>query len=133
LLAIVLVFVVSLGNRPQGSKTIYLCCFALFATIMGIMLYVVGSSLYHTLSKLSWADATNILQSPTVYSTLLSVAATYGIYFLSSLLYFEPWHMITSFLQYMLFLPSFTNILMVYACEYLGFPAGGSIYYLNLL
>ena len=121
LLAIVLVFVASLGNRPQGSKTLYLCCFFIFSAIMGIMLYVVGSSLYQTMSQLSWSDASNILMSPTIYSTLLSVSATYGIYFFSSLLYLEPWHMITSFLQYMLFLPSFTNILMIYACKSLNF------------
>ena len=30
-------------------------------------------------------------------------------------MYFEPWHMITSFTQYMLLLPSYVNILMMYA------------------
>ncbi|KAJ2738152.1 hypothetical protein H4S06_006500 [Coemansia sp. BCRC 34490] len=43
------------------------------------------------------------------------MAATYGVYFLASFIYFEPWHMFTSFLQYTLWLPSSINILMVYA------------------
>jgi chitin synthase len=30
-------------------------------------------------------------------------------------MHFEPWHMFTSFLQYMLLLPSYVNILMMYA------------------
>ncbi|KAJ2806707.1 hypothetical protein H4R20_001584, partial [Coemansia guatemalensis] len=46
---------------------------------------------------------------------IISMAATYGLYLISSLLYFEPWHMFTSFVQYMLWLPSSINILMVYA------------------
>ncbi|KAJ2863680.1 hypothetical protein FB639_005264, partial [Coemansia asiatica] len=46
---------------------------------------------------------------------VISMAATYGLYFFSSFLYFEPWHMFTSFIQYTLWLPSSINILMVYA------------------
>lgn len=41
--------------------------------------------------------------------------ATYGLYLISSLLYFEPWHMLTSFVQYLLLLPSYVNILLIYA------------------
>jgi cellulose synthase/poly-beta-1,6-N-acetylglucosamine synthase-like glycosyltransferase len=47
---------------------------------------------------------------------LISVLSTFGVYLLSSLIYFEPWHMLTSSVQYMLLVPSFVNILMVYAC-----------------
>jgi chitin synthase len=32
--------------------------------------------------------------------------ATYGLYFISSFMHMEPWHMFTSFIQYMFFLPS---------------------------
>jgi len=44
-----------------------------------------------------------------------SLLATYGLYFISSLIHLQPAHMFTSFIQYMLLLPSFINILMVYA------------------
>ena len=37
---------------------------------------------------------------------VISLAATYGLYFIGSLMHFEPWHMFTSFLQYMFWLPS---------------------------
>ena len=37
---------------------------------------------------------------------VISLAATYGLYLFSSLLHFEPWHMLTSFIQYMFLLPS---------------------------
>jgi len=34
------------------------------------------------------------------------VLATYGLYFFGSFLHFEPYHMFTSFIQYMFLLPS---------------------------
>ena len=37
---------------------------------------------------------------------VISLAATYGLYFIGSFMHFEPWHMFTSFLQYMFLLPS---------------------------
>lgn len=37
---------------------------------------------------------------------VISLAATYGLYFIGSLMHFEPWHMFTCFLQYLFLLPS---------------------------
>lgn len=45
----------------------------------------------------------------------MSLMATYGLYLISSLLYLEPWHMFTSFIQYLFLLPSYVNILLIYA------------------
>ena len=39
---------------------------------------------------------------------VISLAATYGLYFIGSFMHFEPWHMFTSFIQYMFWLPSCT-------------------------
>ena len=46
---------------------------------------------------------------------VIALLATYGMYLISSLIHFEPWHMFTSFIQYMFLLPSYVNILMMYA------------------
>jgi len=46
---------------------------------------------------------------------IISLLATLGLYVVSSLLFFEPWHMITSFLQYLLMAPSYIAVLNVYA------------------
>lgn len=46
---------------------------------------------------------------------LIALAATFGLYFLASFLYLDPWHMFTSFPQYLLIMSSFVNILNVYA------------------
>ncbi|CAE6466429.1 unnamed protein product [Rhizoctonia solani] len=48
-------------------------------------------------------------------NVVLSIAATLGLYIVASLLFLEPWHMITSFFQYLLMAPSYINVLNVYA------------------
>ncbi len=46
---------------------------------------------------------------------LVALAATFGLYFVASFLYLDPWHMFTSFGQYLLLMSSYINVLMVYA------------------
>lgn len=43
---------------------------------------------------------------------VISIAATYGLYFVASFMHFEPWHMFTSFIQYMFLLPSCKHTLL---------------------
>jgi hypothetical protein len=51
-----------------------------------------------------------------VFSTLiLSMLSTYVLWFVVSFLFFDPWHMFTSFIQYLLLTPTYINILNVYA------------------
>ncbi|KAI8814166.1 chitin synthase-domain-containing protein [Cladochytrium replicatum] len=105
LLAIVLIFVSSLRNRPAGSKDLYIGCFLLFAIVLAAMLYISAR-----LRSGRWFKTTSSFRD-----IVLSVMSTYGIYLLVSLLYVDPWHMLHSMIQYMLLLPSFVNILMVFA------------------
>ena len=46
---------------------------------------------------------------------LVALGAIFGIYFLASFMYLDPWHMFTSFPVYLLIMPSYTNIVNVYA------------------
>jgi len=46
---------------------------------------------------------------------IISLSSTYVLYFVASFMYFEPWHMFTSFFQYLLLSPSYINVLNVYA------------------
>ena len=50
ILAIVCIFVSSLGNRPQGSKWIYISCMLLFILIMCVGLYLTGFTVYLVLT-----------------------------------------------------------------------------------
>lgn len=53
--------------------------------------------------------------TPALQQIVVALGATYGLYFISSFMHYEPWHMFTSFIQYMFLLPSYVNILMMYA------------------
>ncbi|KAJ3011050.1 Chitin synthase, class 2 [Thoreauomyces humboldtii] len=118
--AVVTCFISAMGNRPQGSRWIYIGCMILFAAIMGIMLFYCGWDVYQSLPKKDEWDSIHsvsqlIKQRPALKDIVLSLASTYGLYIIASCLYFEPWHMITSFVQYLFLMPSFMNILMIYA------------------
>ncbi|KAJ3275492.1 Chitin synthase, class 2 [Terramyces sp. JEL0728] len=119
LMCIVITVVSSLGNRPQGSKFIYNMIIFLFALIMAMMIYLGGFSVYQSVKKIQPTQFQNfstlLLQNAVFRDICISTASTLGLYIVASCLYFDPWHMITSFIQYMLFLPSFSNILNVYA------------------
>ena len=116
-MAVIIVVICSLGNRPQGSKWIYILCMGLFAIIMGSMLYLGAWTIYLTVINAgqNWTGFMSLFTYPAFRDLFISMMATYGLYIVSSILYFDPWHMITSFVQYLLFLPSYVNILNVYA------------------
>lgn len=46
---------------------------------------------------------------------VIALAATFGLYFVASFLFLDPWHMFTSFPQYLLLMSSYVNILNIYA------------------
>lgn len=46
---------------------------------------------------------------------IVSMASTYLLYFIVSFMFLDPWHMFTSFFQYLLLTPTYINILNVYA------------------
>ncbi|KLO11323.1 glycosyltransferase family 2 protein [Schizopora paradoxa] len=120
-LYIALLFVVtvcSLGNRPQGSKWTYAIAIFLFGICNVITLWCAGFTVYlavpHTVD--GWKNIGTLIQTNATFRDIvISLVATYGLYFIGSILYFEPWHMFTSFVQYMFYLPSYVNILMMYA------------------
>ncbi|KAK0233571.1 chitin synthase [Armillaria fumosa] len=120
-LYIALLFVVlvcSLGNRPQGSKWTYTLAILLFGLCNVITVWCAAWTVYlnvpHTVE--GWKDFPELVKNtPALQDIVISLAATYGLYFISSFMHFEPWHMFTSFIQYMFLLPSYVNILMMYA------------------
>lgn len=57
----------------------------------------------------------SIIKNQIFYTLIISLASTYVLWFIVSFLFFDPWHMFTSFLQYLLLTPTYINILNVYA------------------
>ena len=121
---LILQFILAFGNRPKGSRWSYLISFCVFGLIQ---LYIVILSIYlvvqaftnPTSQKLdtSSPDAfvSSFFSSSSVGIIIIALAATFGLYYVASFLYMDPWHMFTSFPQYLLIMSSYINILNVYA------------------
>ncbi|KAF9884783.1 hypothetical protein FE257_001273 [Aspergillus nanangensis] len=116
-------YFLALGNRPKGSKAAYLLAFVYFAIIQLYILvlsfYLVASAFAGNSFDLDVSNGAGSFVASFFTSTsglvLLALVSTYGIYFLSSILYLDPWHMLTSSWAYFLGMPTSINILMVYA------------------
>lgn len=112
------VLVCSLGNRPQGSKWAYSIAMILFGFCNIITTWCAAYTVYLTVPHTvdGWKDFPELFRTNQVLQdVVVAVLATYGLYFVSSFMHLEPWHMFTSFIQYMFLLPSYVNILMMYA------------------
>ncbi|KAI0587102.1 Chitin synthase B [Pyrenophora tritici-repentis] len=121
---LVLQFILAFGNRPKGSRWSYLISFCVFGLIQ---LYIVILSIYlvvqaftnPTSQKLDTTSpekfAQSFFSSDGVGIIIIALGATFGLYYVASFLYMDPWHMFTSFPQYLLIMSSYINILNVYA------------------
>lgn len=122
---LLLQFILALGNRPKGSKHTYLISMCVYAVIQ---LYVVALSLYLVYSALTnqagWdelnrgngvGDWVHNFFTSIVGVILIALISTFGLYFIASFMYLDPWHMFHSFFQYLLLAPSYMNVLNVYA------------------
>ncbi|KAI1847084.1 hypothetical protein JX266_006959 [Neoarthrinium moseri] len=110
-------FVLSLGNRPAGSGKLY-TAMVIFWCI--IMIYLTFAAVFIAVKavqeQVKNGFSVNALFTNKVFSSLIvSTLSTYGLWLIASLMMFDPWHMITSFLQYLLLTPTYTNVLNVYA------------------
>lgn len=118
LACLVLSFLLALGNRPKGSRYSYYFCVLIFGIIM---YYVTAISFYLAISAFqdtdveSFSDFFSSFFSSITGLIVVALASTFGLYFISGILYLDPWHCFHSFLQYLFLMPSFVNILNVYA------------------
>lgn len=104
-------FIISLGNRPQGAKKLYLASVIIFSIIM---VYTLFASIYIVVYQITQGSGFD-MHSTIMTNMILSVLSTIGLYFVMSFIYLEPWHMFTSFIQYFVLLPSYICTLQVYA------------------
>ncbi|CAG8962298.1 hypothetical protein HYFRA_00005353 [Hymenoscyphus fraxineus] len=105
-------FILSMGNRPQGAKRLYFTSMVLYSIIMA---YNTFAAFYIVIRQLLKTDADIRIGRNVFTNLIVSTASTIGLYFLMSFLYLDPWHMITSSIQYFLLLPSYICTLQVYA------------------
>ncbi|KAK3940151.1 class 2 chitin synthase, partial [Diplogelasinospora grovesii] len=105
-------FILSLGNRPQGAKKMYLASMIIYGVIMT---YTTFATIYMVIRQLKMKDDDLHMGNNVFTNLIVSIASTMGIYFFMSFLYLDPWHMFTSTAQYFVLLPSYICTLQVYA------------------
>ncbi len=114
-------FILALGNRPKGEPLMYKISFCVFGFVAYYLLVCAFILVGKAFGNVDLSD------DPTVGDKLeditggpngvilAALASTFGVYIVSSLLYLDFWHILTSFPQYTGVAPSLILILNVYA------------------
>ncbi|KAI9842796.1 MAG: Chitin synthase, class 2 [Sclerophora amabilis] len=105
-------FILSMGNRPQGAKKMYMWSMIVYSIIMA---YTTFCAFFIVVRQLKDPKASFAMGNNVFTNLIVSTASTVGLYFLMSFLYLDPWHMFTSSAQYFALLPSYICTLQVYA------------------
>ncbi|KAK7061690.1 chitin synthase [Favolaschia claudopus] len=115
-------FVLALGNRPKGERFAYTLTLWVYAFLAVYLLvcsfWLTGKAFANIPKELANKTTSEVIATffkPPVGALIAAMVSTFGIYFAASFLYRDPWHLFSSFLQYLCLAPSFTNVLNVYA------------------
>jgi chitin synthase len=112
-------FILALGNRPQGSNKFYMTMVYFWALIMVYLMFasifITVRSVQNQLKKNDGFNVKDIVADKIFFTLVVSLASTYLMWFVVSIIFLDPWHMFTSFIQYLLMTPTYINILNVYA------------------
>ncbi|KAF5364984.1 hypothetical protein D9758_008079 [Tetrapyrgos nigripes] len=120
---LILQFVLALGNRPKGERlayTVTLWVYGFLSMYLLVCSFWLTSLAFREIPEALAGNksTTDVIKSfflPPVGPLIAAMISTFGIYFFASFLYRDPWHMFSSFFQYLALAPSFINVLNVYA------------------
>lgn len=104
-------FIISIGNKPQVSRRVFktlvilLSICALYALVVGLYFVI------DTVSRYGMGESSTYV----FVSIIVSILCTYGLYTIMSILYLDPWHMLTCSVQYFLMIPFYTCTLQIFA------------------
>ncbi|KAJ5639493.1 chitin synthase I [Penicillium longicatenatum] len=118
LATLVTCFVLALGNRPGGSNKFYMTMVYFWICIM---IYLSFAAIFVTVKSIETEVAENnftvseLFTNKTFFSIIVSLGSTYVMWFVASFIFLDPWHMFTSFIQYILLTPTYINVLNIYA------------------
>lgn len=112
-------FILSLGNRPQGSNKWYMSMVYFWCIIMTYLMFasvfITVKSIQGVVNDKDGFSFSDVFQNTIFFNLIVSLASTYVMWFIVSFLFLDPWHMFTCFIQYLLMTPTYINILNVYA------------------
>lgn len=122
LCTVVLQFIMAMGNNARSQFWGYVISFLIFGAIQ---VYFILNVLYLLIRifKSGALDGTgsdyNYVQAfytaIGTWTVLITCGSVFGVYYASSFLALDPWHMFTSYPQYLFVASSYTNILNIYA------------------
>ncbi|TKA74447.1 Chitin synthase A [Friedmanniomyces simplex] len=119
LATLVTCFVLALGNRPQGSNKFYMTQVYFWAVLMAYLLFasifITVRSVQQQVKDHNGFSFAMLFTNRLFFTLIISMCSTYVLYLVSSILFLDPWHMVTSFVQYLMLTPTYLNILNVYA------------------
>lgn len=105
-----------ISTNQRRAKKLYLSGIIVYSIIM---MYTIFCTLYlvvkELMSRATGGKGKLAVDDSLMMNIVLSLLSTVGLYFYSSFLYLDPWHMFTSSIQYFLLLPSYICTLQVYA------------------
>ncbi|TID28187.1 hypothetical protein CANINC_002620 [Pichia inconspicua] len=113
-------FVLSFGNKPKGTKIFYLVIVIFFAVLMCYMIFAaiflsvkaIQQILKDTKDNNDW---TYFFADTQFRNLVIAILSTYLLYLFGFIIYMQPIHMLTSFVQYLLLSPAYVNVLNIYA------------------
>ncbi|KAF5855258.1 Chitin synthase 2 [Aspergillus alliaceus] len=121
---LMLQFILALGNRPKGTRLPYTLSFLYFSIVQIYILllsfYLVANAFTGGMMDFDFDNGASgffasFFASDSGGIVLIALVSTYGIYVIASLLYGDPWHILTSSWAYFFGMTTSINILMVYA------------------
>ncbi|TIB77873.1 hypothetical protein E3Q23_01082 [Wallemia mellicola] len=104
---IIACFTFSMGNRPAGASFKYTAVMCVFAVLS---IYMVVAAIICTVHVAQQSE-----HNAMYAQMLISLIATYGLWVAASLISLDPWHLFTSFPQYLLLAASYINVLTTFA------------------
>ncbi|EMC92146.1 glycosyltransferase family 2 protein [Baudoinia panamericana UAMH 10762] len=111
-------FVLALGNRPAGSGRFYMTQVVFWAILMAYLLFasvfITVKSVQEKVREGGFTFA-KLFTDRLFFTLIISMCSTWLLYLVTSIIFLDPWHMFTSFIQYLLLTPTYINILNVYA------------------
>lgn len=118
LLMILVSLILALGNKPKTAKKHFIFLFIVFGIIQ---FYTVIVAIY--LSIVAFTDPyKGVDVCRTLFSTIdpralvsLALASTFGLYIYAGTVYLDAWHLFHSFVQYTFIMPSFINVINIFA------------------
>lgn len=119
---VILQFIFALGSHAKTHALHYTVSFAIFAIVQ---LYLFMNLIYLSKRLIDFKADTNGGSSYNYINeyytdvgpltVLVTAVSLFGIYIAAGLLYFDPWHLLVSWAQYMFISSSYINILKTYA------------------